>query len=575
MAPAQQIYLVCFLLVAVSLQFAQASLFPYGFNPSAPFIDTCLGLTQTACKASSNRCSWKTSSAPSCVMTAHSKVSPPDTWKTESVNLVNKFFTFQWGAHLTEGKVDRRYYNVEVNECAALCLKSAAGLANHIVNFVGNVDTTFSRRRCLSFDFYPFELPMALPPHAESKTRGVCVLNTQSSATARIRTEDTAFTDAELYYLSEASLRPFSSLDGYYEVKDLRGNSMTQLLDFANTKMSTGGEAEVRWGSSRYGMSYLKTPVYPSLATLDCGDTRVSARTSDEDTSKTFFGGFTALTRDGGCPGMMTKAAAESMCRDAGGALCPTQSVVKQLDNTQLGCSLDGQAIWAAEDSQTSGLVKYARCCGTYVDPPDCTLYSKANTNFCAAKLTASECIAYGSGYNRQMSMGFGKLLTEYRSLCEKAVATGMVSNCRQLLVQAWTERDSCVWCPGLEQCRPGSDFGICDVSKDAVRTGFSLKLLAYCSQSSICELAGKTGYSDLVSLFSAKDGSTPAPASNPIVSATAKPTVKATQAPGTCTFVPCEQVKGSYSRAVCITRKDCVWRRKGGKLTKACYTKN
>ncbi|KAH9258250.1 hypothetical protein BASA81_003299 [Batrachochytrium salamandrivorans] len=556
---------ICLALVVVATQ-AHASLFPYGFNPTAPFIDTCLGLGQTACKNSSPRCTWKTSSAPSCVMTAHAKVSPPDTWKTESVNLVSKFFTFQWGSHLTEGKVDRRYYNVEVNECAALCLKSAAGLANYIVNFVGNTDTTYSRRRCLSFDFYPFELPMALPPHAESKTRGICVLNTQSAATARLRTEDTAFTDAELYYLSEASLRPFSSLDGYYEVKDLRGAGMTQLLDFANAKMSTGGEAEVKWGSSRYGMSYLKTPTYPSLATLDCSDTTASARVNDEDVNKTFFGGFTSLTRDGGCPGMISKAAAESMCRDAGGSLCPTQTVVKSLDNTQLGCSLDGQNIWSAADVQTTGLTKYARCCGTYVDPPDCTLYSKANTNFCASKLTSSECIAYGSGYSSQMTMGFGKRLTEYRSLCEKAMATGMVTNCRQLLVQAWEERDNCVWCPGLEQCRPGSDFGICDVSTTAVRSGFSLKLLAYCSQSSICDLAAKTGYSDLATLFSPKtDDSTSAPA----VGKTSAPAPS-----GTCTFVPCENVKGNYARAVCFSRKDCQWKRKQGQLSKTCHTK-
>jgi len=545
------------LLVVVAQQTA-ASTFPFGFFPTTgPFVDTCLGLSQVQCRG--NRlCTWTTTKFPQCMLTARVNVRPPSIWRTEASDLVSKFFTFQFGMHLSEGKSDRRYYNVEVNECAALCLRSAAGLSDWVPEMARGANATFSRRRCLSFDFFPFELPMALPPHSESTSRGICVLNTETKATARLRPEDSSFTDAELFYISQPTLRPFSRLDGYYEVRDTRGSGMTNTLDFAVDIASFGaGDVEPSWGQSRNGISYLKQPDARE-GQLDCNDVAGSSRIDDEDVTKTYFGGFTPTSRDGSCPGLVTKSAAANMCREAGGSLCPTQAVVRQLDGYRLGCNYDAQSIWAAEDVETNTFTrKYVRCCASYVNPPECGLYTASNADFCSTKTTSDECIGLGSGYFEQVEKGFGKLLEEYRARCARAISMNLVTSCRQLLMQPWRPRDRCVWCPGpgnTGQCRPGNNFGICGVADSTIRKGFSHQVRSYCPQSQLCSLMSRRGFSDLAPLFQqAQSVTTKSP--------TPRPTPPTSHGGASC-GIPCRFIKGLGAKWRCKARPDCIWMR-------------
>jgi hypothetical protein len=537
--------------------------FPNGFNPSAPYVDTCLGYTFAQCRAV-QQCTWLTSTFPQCVSNAHLLVNPPNMWKAETLDLVSKFFTFHFGMHLTEGKSDRRYYNTEVNECAALCLRAAAGLSDQMAETVLVSNITISQRRCLSFDFFPFELPMPIPPHSESASRGICVLNSETKATARLRSEDTSFTDAELFYISIASARPFSRSDGYYEVRDNRGSGMTRTLDFPDDSNIVGGDVELAWGQSRYGIAYLKTPtaILSPSGQLDCSDT-VGSRIDPEDVASSFFGGFTPLTRDSNCPGLITKPVAQAMCKAAGGNLCPTQATVRQLDGARLGCNLDGLAMWTDDDIETPGLKKYARCCANYVDPADCKLYTKSNADFCTARTTSSDCIGYGSGYTAQLEMGYGRLMQNYRARCALGVALGTIANCRQLLMQPWKSRDRCVWCPSSEgggQCRPGNDFGICSVTANNMRKGFALKVLSQCPQASLCNIAAQRGYTDIADLFGTPINTNPVKA----------PTPKPTQVKLNCAL-SCNNLKGRGSRIICSMRKDCIWKRNSGSIYKSC----
>src|SRR5690606_35565295 len=135
----------------------------------------------------------------------------------------------------------------------------ASGLSDWMAETPAEENSTISRRRCLSFDFYPFELPMELPPHSESMTRGICSLNAETRATARLRPEDSAYTDAELFYISQPLLRPFSRLDGYYEVRDQRGTGMASVLDFGSDVFASA-ETPPAWGQSRNGITYIQQP---------------------------------------------------------------------------------------------------------------------------------------------------------------------------------------------------------------------------------------------------------------------------------------------------------------------------
>ena len=143
---------------------------------TGPFMDVCSGKQQRQCR---DACTWSTRLYPWCFNAEFLALSPSETIDvTDNIGLALKFFSFSYGVHLAEGTMKQDYYNVLVDECAKLCLESALKPGS---------------RRCLSFDFYPFEDPWYAEPWLESHQAGVCSLNTGNADTSRVRNEDVRF----------------------------------------------------------------------------------------------------------------------------------------------------------------------------------------------------------------------------------------------------------------------------------------------------------------------------------------------------------------------------------------------
>ena len=207
-----------------------------------PFMDPCYGKSRNTCK---NECTWSVLRFPWCFNAEYLQLSPSETIDvTNNIGTALKFFTFSYGVHLSEGTMKQDYYNMLVDDCARLCLVSALLPGNN---------------RCLSFDFYPFEDPWYSEPWLESHQAGVCTLNTGTAAVSRLRNEDQGYTDAELYYQSHFTHRPVSDLDGYYELRDARGESIGEFLEYGS-----GGDLSIPtinlWGRSRWGLYHLAFP---------------------------------------------------------------------------------------------------------------------------------------------------------------------------------------------------------------------------------------------------------------------------------------------------------------------------
>jgi len=143
--------------------------------PNAPYIDLCSELLQTTCTKTSY-CKWFEVTSPNCYNTNYEAQYPPLNLQPPN-NIVSSFFTFSYGSHLSEGSINAVYYNYNVTECALECMMAA----NPVIG---------TSQRCLSFDFYPFEAPIAEAPYFESLERGVCALNTANRDNARLRNED-------------------------------------------------------------------------------------------------------------------------------------------------------------------------------------------------------------------------------------------------------------------------------------------------------------------------------------------------------------------------------------------------
>jgi hypothetical protein len=67
------------------------------------------------------------------------------------------------------------------------------------------------------------------------------------------------YTDAEVYYESHFTHRPVSDLSGYYELRDSRGDSMSNFLDYDSATVQ-GVPTINLWGKSRWGMFHLTWP---------------------------------------------------------------------------------------------------------------------------------------------------------------------------------------------------------------------------------------------------------------------------------------------------------------------------
>lgn len=479
------------------------------YNPPGPyFFDTlCFGRFTNTCLKSSPNCQWYTSQDPSCYDKRFVSVTAPN---RVPVPYHVRFFQFNFGVHLVEGTFFKRFYSITVDECAKLCIKAAGGFA------------TFpqQKRRCLSFDFYPFETWMSEAPYYESQERGICALNSDTKNTARMRNEDQGFTDAEYYYHSHCSRRPFNPAGGYYEVRDPRG-TLTPLLEYAGPT-SLGLEAP--WGGSRWGIfhpnmaGYLPTPLVDQL---QCSTTS----SSDTFNGPVFRGGFTPISDDQHCPGLMTKSEARELCVERGGTLCNNQSDLNAISGRKLGCAFDqagnGQ-IWHEGRPDVGKM--WPRCCATYVMPLSnspaleesgsfqdaCTPYQKPNIDFCDQFKTVTSCVYShtpddpASANPTSWRLGSGRGLDQIRNLCLARSLAIPGYNCSQMDVEFWKTATNCIWCPqagldpvgGSGQCRAGGDFGICPTAANNTRTVFGIRARSTCPEMTNCVLITK--YPDL-----------------------------------------------------------------------------
>ena len=264
---------------------------PQYVPPGPYYFDTkCFGRFNKYCRKQ-KVCRWYTDSDPTCydIRFVSVTIPPVQIPNKEKIPLHIKFFQFNFGVHLVEGTFIKRFYGLTVDECADRCLRSAGGSVAEPIR---------DKLRCMSFDYYPFETWIAGAPYYESEERGICVLNNETKDSARLRNEDQGLTDAELYYKSHCSRRPFSEKDGYYEVRDPRG-ALTPLLEYAGPS-SFGLEAP--WGGSRWGMFHPNKPGYvpqPLTEVLNC-----KIASGEEPPPPAFRGGYTPVNDEQNCESM-------------------------------------------------------------------------------------------------------------------------------------------------------------------------------------------------------------------------------------------------------------------------------
>jgi hypothetical protein len=150
-----------------------------------PFVDKCAEKAASSCAIfsnSTNVCVWASQPYPSCFNQVYLGLSPsPRVNVAPELSLALKFFAHSFGMYLCEGTFKQTLYNTDLDECAQLCIQS--GLHG---------------RRCLSFNWFPFEDPYWSAPWLEDASRGVCVLNSGNKDTARLRNEDEGNSDAEV-----------------------------------------------------------------------------------------------------------------------------------------------------------------------------------------------------------------------------------------------------------------------------------------------------------------------------------------------------------------------------------------
>ena len=541
-----------------------------------PYYDSiCLGRFRGDC-INVPFCSWHTEQSPTCLSNRYFSVGLPEPIKQKlersPIPIEKLMFVQHFGLRLSEGSTNRIYYNIDVSNCASRCLRSSLGFPDdeevalvHPEAPYQNADNDIKQpiaRRCLSFDFYPFEDPKMEFPYLESYERGVCILHTETKDTARARNEDQGFSDAELFYKSHFSKRPFSALAGYYEVRDSRGGHISQMLNY-NGPSSLSLGLSSNWGMTRWGIYHPNKPGYlpkPKNASIDCkqyfdvdvvdlGDPQVV------NPDHAFRGAITPISSDQHCPGLMTKKKAIDLCAKAGATLCRNREETKLMEGRKLGCSYDNAEVWHMERSEGKNgkELAYPRCCATYEMPLRCAAYTSNHIEECASRQRNDDCVKDTSGTNLRTDFGFGKLLDIYREMCVEVDFKYDLS-CKELLVQKWQERsaedgESCVWCPapgekkggGKGSCRPGSDYGICDTSADELKAVFGIKLRSYCKDFMNCNVAAK--YTDLEPFIFPDDITTIVDSGDDE------------------TFVDeCFQFNGKKKRCLELSRK-CVWK--------------
>jgi hypothetical protein len=399
-------------------------------------------------------------------------------------DMAKRFFEYNNGVHLSEGAIQKIFYNTNHEECGDLCIKSP--------QTPGNV-------RCLSFDFYEFP-STTLSQEEITPNRGVCVLNSANQDDARLRNVDQGYTDEELFsdpYIAGHYRLRLSNFGGHYAVRNPRGGQLAEQLDYPIQSPDDLYKVFV-WGGSRWGIAHIP-PWEPNtvqsrdvLGKIDC---TVPGNLSRSANQLTYFAGFTPIDINQKCVGLQDKAGAISACYESGGFLCPTQEIAKSLEGRKLGCSFDGYPVWSADVPQTPGDKRFVRCCAKYSYPNFCQQqYNQANIDFCSQYTTFRTCQYAGTGYATQNQWGFGRLLKSYRDSC---VASASDPNkCIRAQMQDWAPRDRCIWClqpgTGQGQCRAGNDFGVCSGSPPIIRDRFANILSVMCGKDTTCRVANK-----------------------------------------------------------------------------------
>ena len=185
------------------------------------------------------------------------------------------------------------------------------------------------------------------------------------------------------------------------------------MLDYA--KSNPLGDVVQVWGMSRWGSTVLSVP---SLANQQV---QCPPKGANEDLAL-FKVGFTPVSEDQHCHGLVSKTQAEQLCATAGATLCPDQATGKAQWSTEwtdarrspkhaqqqarvggrhgrdvaltrrpCSCGYDTYAIWSQADADAGQ--KYPRCCGQYQLPVACGAYAQKNIETCSAQKQADTCI--------------------------------------------------------------------------------------------------------------------------------------------------------------------------------------
>ena len=436
------------------------------FPNTFPYRDECYGLAREICRPMEDKgnCKFHRDQYPECFDRDYANLRQKR--KEVSVGAASLYFTFSAGVHLSEGTHQKTFVNLSPDECAQECLRSALICPYNI--------------RCLSFDFYPYESPKTGNPWRESYDTGICVLNNENKDSARLRNSDLGYSDASLYYRSHFSYLPFADTEGYYEVRDPRGGELQWLLDYG-VKTSHLPATNNVWGGSRWGFYHFQVPpILPAGEVAECPF--VGAPPPFDDFLPTYDGGYTPLDEDQKCPGLVSYEKAEFYCARTGGRLCEKFELDK-LVGVKIGCGFDGpvrgnsnlypEEIWELGKKGKQGEKKFARCCAAYSFLDSCKAYTDDNAyKKCSKYKTATDCVLQASGTRKQFEYGMGIYLDEIRRNC-----TRDNTKCKGM-IQEWTARDECVWCPkegaltggGAGDCRVGSSLAICENSPPLLR---------------------------------------------------------------------------------------------------------
>lgn len=330
----------------------------------------------------------------------------------ERYTFVDKLFNKHEGMHLQEAnQIIGTFYKQTVQECAERCL----------------VSPIYTGKRCLSFDFYPYN----------DCDSGICVLNQNTFDTAYLRFNDQGITDIDIlrdFFESVAGMEIATDAmhNAYFEAKNHKATNY-----LGSQGYFTRDEFKHLWPGSRWG----------------CGKTVF--QTSDE---LSFKCGFTPVDNTGNCPPRMNYINAVMLCVNRGGRLCADK---EELEFTRdSGCGFDDlknweKATWHAGYTDGFSDLKLVRCCSDYTYNAYCPTIEQIQT--CSKISKKPKCRVTG------FEIGLGRNI-------DKINDGYWTDNTGQHIIP--DPKYGCLWC-GVHNtgtCYPGNVAGICPSSNSEQR---------------------------------------------------------------------------------------------------------